>query len=217
MILNPFNDQFNTFANTYDNAIKKLQKQQIDEHESYFKNKCERLVQKANALKASLLMLESDDFPDCPDGSCRPIPAGDSDAIANTKWWKEANPPEGPYIDSSNWQNLYNQWWNQRNNPPSWFRPEYWMPGATLQDAWYNFCTAVAGAILRAGQNNNPEYYWNVVGRWNERTSAANNGSPMRFPVVTSNGVSYGGRYARQAGNRQVAGSMTQGGFEPHF
>ena len=197
MILNPFNDQFNTFANIYDNAIKKLQKQQIDEHESYFKNKCERLVQKANALKASLLMLENDDWPDCPGGDCRPEPVGDSDAFSKTKAWEiyqTNNPPPTPYIDATNWQGLYNLWWNQRFNPPSWFRAEFWDPNTTLQNAWNNFCITVAGAILRAGQDNNPDWYLETVANWNKTSAAANNGIPIRFPVVNSAGISYSAR-----------------------
>lgn len=197
MLFNPFNDQFNTFANAYDNAIKKLQKQQINEHEAYFKNKCERLVQKANALKASLLMLESGDLPDCPGGDCRPQPVGDTDAFSKTKAWEifqRENPPTTPYIDATNWQNLYNLWWNQRFTPPSWFRAEFWDPKSTLQDAWFNFCTTVAGAIQRAGQDNSPEYYLNTVARWNQTSAAANNGTPIRFPVVNSGGISYSAR-----------------------
>ena len=143
-------------------------------------------------------MLESDDWPNCPDGSCRPIPVGDSDAFSKTKAWEifQTNnpPPPPPYIDATNWQGLYNLWWNQKFNPPSWFRAEFWNPNATLQDAWYNFCTTVAGGIQRAGQDNNPDWYLETVGIWNKKSAAANNGTPIRFPVINSNGISYSAR-----------------------
>jgi len=198
MILNPFNDQFNTFANAYDNAIKKLQKQQIDEHEAYYKNKCERLIQKANALKSVLVIMENEDSPNCPLGLCRPEPVGDTDAFSKTKAWEiyqRENPPQTPYIDATNWQNLYNLWWNQRFNPPSWFRAEFWGSFNNNQDAWFNFCTTVAGAIQRAGQDNSPDYYLDVVRKWNQTSAAANNGTPIKFPVVNSAGIPYSARH----------------------
>ena len=200
MILNPFNDQFNTFANTYDNAIKKFQKQQIDEHEAYFKNKCERLIKKANTLKSALVILENDDWPDCPLGLCRPEPVNDTDAFSKTKAWEiyqRDNPPQTPYIDATNWQGLYNLWMNYMHNPaPSWFRAEFWPshPG-DIQDCWYNFCSHVTGAIQRAGQNNSPDFYLDVVSRWNGHTAAANGGIPIRFPVINSAGISYSARH----------------------
>jgi len=199
MILNPFNDQFNTFANTYDNVIKKFQKQQIDEHEAYFKNKCERLIQKANTLKSALVILENDDRPDCPLGLCRPEEVGDSDAFSKTKAWEiyqRDNPPQTPYIDATNWQGLYNLWITYMYNAaPSWFRAEFWSSHAPdIQDCWYNFCSHVAGAIQRAGQDNSPDFYLDTVSSWNKNTAAANNGIPIRFPVINSAGISYSAR-----------------------
>jgi len=198
MILNPFNDQFNTFANTYDNVIKKFQKQQIDEHEAYFKNKCERLIKKANTLKSALVILENDDHPDCPLGLCRPEEVGDTDAFSKTKAWEiyqRDNPPQTPYIDATNWQGLYNLWWNYSYNPaPSWFRAEFWPSHPDIQDCWFNFCTTVAGAIQRAGRDNSPDYYLETVGLWKKYTTAANNGIPIRFPVINSAGISYSAR-----------------------
>lgn len=183
---------------------------------NYYKNLCEELTQKANALHQYLREYEEIP-PGCPDGNCEPIPVGDSDAILSRKEFQTQNPTNvgGPWIGPNNWQQIYNQWQQLGNGPiPPWFNPAYWAgpnweQNTTAQQVWESFVNGfLLPSLRRAGGGGsapqNPVNYQYMMDRWAHYSAISNNGTPVPFPVTDSTGRIWQARYAPQPGNIQV-------------